>query len=355
MAKNHYLAGVGKALIMSGNELIGVAQTLTNSTLNFSITGDDIRGGRGNALLGKYFHDSSLTCTLTDALFNLQYIALSLGVPVNQGGITIKEEELTVGANGTVTTSETPVAFDGSMIGWYKKPSDDDWTIGNISGTSMTISGASKDDVYCVKYFYLNENATSITIKSQYVPSIVHIVIMTDLYSGKAGSQASGTKYGRLLVDIPQFLLDGNQDLTMDATSSATVSLTGSALAVLNGNSCEEDPYYGTMTEEIFDAKWQDNVVAIVAENSDMDIATSGTETIVLRAVYGKGMASQRKDNSNFTFTKMTTPAATATGATVSATGVVSAGTVAGVAMIEVTLKGYSNVEPTYVKVTVGG
>lgn len=353
MAKNHYLAGVGKALIMSGNELIGVAQTLTNSTLNFSITGDDIRGGRGNALIGKYFHDSNLTCTLTDALFNLQYIALSLGVPVNQGGITVKEEELTVGANGTVTTSETPVAFDGSMIGWYKKPTDDDWTIGTISGTSMTISGATQNDVYCVKYFWQNENATSITIKSQYVPSTVHIVIITDLYSGKAGSQTSGTKYGRLLVDIPQFLLDGNQDLTMDATSSATVSLTGSALAVLDGNSCEEDPYYGTMTEEIFDAKWQDNVVAIVAENSDMDLATSGSETIVLRAVYGKGMASQRKDNSNFTFTKMTTPTPTATGVSVSSSGVVSAGTVAGVAMIEVTLKGYSNVEPTYVKVTV--
>lgn len=353
MAKNPYLAGVGKALIMSGNELIGVAQTLTNSTLNFSITGDDIRGGRGNALIGKYFHDSNLTCTLTDALFNLQYIALSLGVPVNQGGITIKEEELTVGANGTVTTSETPVAFDGSMIGWYKKPSDDDWNIGNISGTSMTISGASKDDVYCVKYFYLNENATSITIKSQYVPSIVHIVIMTDLYPNKAGSQASGTKYGRLLVDIPQFLLDGNQDLTMDATSSATVSLTGSALAVLSGNSCEEDPYYGTMTEEIFDAKWQDNVVAIVAENSDMDLATSSSETIILRAVYGKGMPSQRKDNSNFTFIKMTTPASTATGVSVSSSGVVSAGTITGVAMIEVTLKGYANVEPAYVKVTV--
>ena len=115
MAKNHYLAGVGKALIMSGNELIGVAQTLTNSTLNFSITGDDIRGGRGNALIGKYFHDSNLTCTLTDALFNLQYIALSLGVPVDQGGITIKEElktELDSNKISKMTSSKTIILPD---------------------------------------------------------------------------------------------------------------------------------------------------------------------------------------------------------------------------------------------------
>lgn len=353
MAQNHYLAGVGTALLFKGNDLIGVAKTLTESTFNFAITAKDIRGGKGNGLLGRYFHDSTLTATLTDAMFDLNYIALSLGVNVESGGLSVKEEELKVGADSTVTTTETPVAFDGTMIGWYKKPTDNDWTIGTITGNKMTITGGTQEAVYCVKYFYQNVNAKSITIKSQYVPATLHVVVLTDLYSGKVGTQSDATRYGRLIVDIPQFQLDGSQDLSLTATSAATVSLSGQALAVLDGATCEDDPYYGTMTEEIYGAKWQDDVIALAIENADIDLNQNNTEALIVRVVYGKGMASQRKDNSNFTFTKVNDPTATATGVTVSTEGVVSAGTVDGAAVIEVTLKNAPNIPPAYATVTV--
>ena len=65
---NRFLAGVGRALLIKGNDLIGVAKTLTNSTFDFSITGEDVRGGMGNALWGKYFHDSALNVTLEDVI-----------------------------------------------------------------------------------------------------------------------------------------------------------------------------------------------------------------------------------------------------------------------------------------------
>ena len=353
MAQNHYLAGVGTALLFKGNDLIGVAKTLTESTFNFAITAEDIRGGKGNGLLGRYFHDSTLTATLTDAMFDINYIALSLGVNVESGGLSVKEEELKVGDDNTVTTTETPVAFDGTMIGWYKKPTDNDWTIGTIVGNKMTITGGTKDAVYCVKYFYQNANAKSITIKSQYVPATLHVVVLTDLYSGKVGTQSDATRYGRLIVDIPQFQLDGSQDLSLTATSAATVSLSGQALAVLDGATCEDDPYYGTMTEEIYGAKWQDDVIALAIENANMDLNQNNTEALIVRAVYGKGMASQRKDNGNFNFTKVESPAATATGVTVSTDGVVSAGTVDGVAVVEVTLKNAPNVPAAFATVTV--
>ena len=352
MAQNHYLAGVGTALLFKGNDLIGVAKTLTESTFNFAITAEDIRAGKGNGLLGRYFHDSTLTATLTDAMFDINYIALSLGVNVESGGLSVKEEELTA-TTGAVTVTETPVAFDGTMIGWYKKPTDEDWQIGTITDKTMTISGATAGQVYCVKYFYQNANAKSITIKSQYVPATLHVVVLTDLYSGKVGTQSDATRYGRLIVDIPQFQLDGSQDLSLTATSAATVSLSGQALAVLDGATCEDDPYYGTMTEEIYGAKWQDDVIALAIENANMDLNQNDTEALIVRAVYGKGMASQRKDNSNFTFTKVVSPAATATGVTVSTEGVVSAGTVDGTAVIEVTLTGAPNVPSAFATVTV--
>ena len=47
MAKNHFLAGAGRALVVRGNDLIGVAGTLAESTFDFSITAEDVRGGQG--------------------------------------------------------------------------------------------------------------------------------------------------------------------------------------------------------------------------------------------------------------------------------------------------------------------
>ncbi len=355
MAKQHFLAGVGRALLFKGNDLIGVAKTLTESTFDFSITAEDVRGGQGNGLLGRYFHDSNMQVTLVDAMFDLQYMALSLGVNLESGGLSVKEEELAVGTDGTVTASETPVAFNGSMIGWYKKPSDTEWSIGTFTGSKMAISGASQSDPYCVKYFYINENAKSIKIKSQYVPSELHVVIMNDLYSGDVGSQSDATRYGRLITDIPRLQMDGNQTLNLTATSAATINLTGSALAVLSGDSCEDDPFYGTMTEEIYGAKWQDDVVALAVENSDIELAKSASETLIVRAVFGSGMASQRKDNSNFTFSVVSSPASTATGTNVDTKGVVKAGTQAGVAVIQVVLTGAPDVDPAFVTVTVTG
>ena len=305
-------------------------------------------------MLGRYFHDSNMQVTLVDAMFDLQYMALSLGVNLESGGLSVKEEELAVGVDGTVTVSETPVAFSGSMIGWYKKPSDTEWSIGTFTGSKMAVSGGSQNDISCVKYFYINENARSITIKSQYVPAELHVVIMNDLYAGDVGSQSDATRYGRLITDIPRLQMDGNQTLSLASSSAATINLTGSALAVLSGDTCEEDPYYGTMTEEIYGAKWQDDVVAIAVENAEMELSTNASETLIVRAVYGKGMASQRKDNSNFTFTKVTSPAATATALSVGANdGVVSAGAQAGVAVIEVSLTDAPNVSPAFVNVTV--
>lgn len=355
MAKQHFLAGVGRALLFKGNDLIGVAKTLTESTFDFSITAEDVRGGQGNGLLGRYFHDSNMQVTLVDAMFDLQYMALSLGVNLESGGLSVKEEELTVGVDGTVTASETPVAFTGSMIGWYKKPSDTEWSIGTFTGSKMAVSGGSQNDTYCVKYFYINENARSITIKSQYVPAELHVVIMNDLYAGDVGSQSEATRYGRLITDIPRLQMDGNQTLSLASSFAATINLTGSALAVLSGDTCEEDPYYGTMTEEIYGAKWQDDVVALAVENSDIELAKSASETLIVRAVFGAGMASQRKDNSNFTFSVVNTPASTATGTNVDTKGVVKAGSQAGTAVIQVVLTDEPNVAPAFVTVTVTG
>ena len=329
-------------------------KTLSDTTFDASITGEEVRGGPGNLLYGKYFHDSNLNIQITDAMFNLQYVAASLGVDVNQGGVSLYESPKageTVSTGGKITLTETAVAFDGTILAWYKKPADDDWTVATVSQNAITIPSAKTGDHYCVKYFYQNMNAKSITIKAQYVPKTLHLVLINDLYSGDVANVAASTsKYGRLITDIPQYQLDGSQNLSWSATSTATVSLNGSALAIDDGTSCEEDPIYGTMTQEIFGAKWQDDVKAVAIGNADIDLAKSASETLQVYAVFGGGVASRMMDNSNFNFTVESG----GTSASVNASGVVTATTTAGTAVISVTLKdatgeatdkvGYANV-----------
>ena len=337
MAQNHFLAGVGRALIFSGDNLIGVAKTLTESTFNLSISSEDIRGGAANALWGKYFHDSNLQIQLTDAMFKLEYVAANLGVDIEQGGLTIYES----GANGDVivtdgqlTLTHTPTQFDGSAIGWYKKPTDLEWSVGTISGNIMTIPGATANEAYCVKYFYQNPNARSIPINVQYVPKVWHIVILNDLFAGDVSDIGSATRYGRIITDIPRYQLDGNMTLNLTATSASTVPINGNALAVESGNSCEEEPYYGSMTEEIFGTSWQDSVIALAVENSDLELVNGASDTLIVRAVFGGAVASARESNDNFTFARES-----GTSAAVNSAGLVTAdATATGDTVISVTL-----------------
>lgn len=332
---NQFLAGVGRALLFDGDNLIGVAKTLTESTFDFSISSEDVRGGQGNALWGKYFHDSNLAVNLTDAMFNLEYIAANLGVNIEQGGMSMYESPKNgevVAEGGVITLSHTPVAFDGVMIGWYKKPSDANWNVATITGNTMTIPTAEVGATYCIKYMYQNPNARQITIKTQYVPKVLHLVILSDLYSGETTDVGSATKYGRIITDIPSFQLDGNQNLNLTATSAATISLAGNALGVEAGDTCEEDPYYGTMTEEIFGAVWQDSVIALAVENAEIELSSGETQTLVVRAVYGGTVASNRQPNSNFDF------AVESGNSQVTADGVVTGGA-SGDTVIAVSLK----------------
>lgn len=274
-------------------------------------------------------------------MFKLEYLAANLGVDISMGGLSVYESNASgevVRADGSILLTETPTLINGSLLAWYKKPADANWSVttATLSGNDYVIkpAGAVANDSFCIKYFYQNENARSIIINTQYVPKTIHLVIMNDLFAGDTADVGSATRYGRIITDIPSFQLDGSQDLNLTATSAATISLTGNALGVSSEISCEEATYYGTMTEEIFGSSWVDNVIALAIENSDMELTQGSTESIITRVVFGGSVASQRKDNSNFTFA-----VESGTSATVDEEGVVTASSSAtGDTVISVTL-----------------
>ena len=349
-----FLAGVARAILLRGNTIIGVANTLITSGFDFTIASEEIRGGQGNGLFGKYFHDSALNVTIEDAMFNLEYVAASLGTTLRQGGLSFKEEESTVATAKQIPLSTTPLALEGSLVAWYSKPGQDNWITGTVKTANskyyIDVEAATVGEKYCVKYFWQNENAESIVIPVQYVPAELHVILINDEFSGEAIDSIDTTAIGRLITDIPRLQLAGEQNLALSATGAATSSLSGSALAVASdATSCETDAYYGTMTEEIFGATWQDNVVALAIEDNDIQLATSQTATLSVYAVYGGNKASQKKDNSNFTFAVV---GGSSSIITVDSTGLVTAkGT--GSAYVQVTLTGKDNVAPAYAQVTV--
>lgn len=346
---NHFLAGVGRALLIRGDNLIGVANTLTDSTFDFSVTSEDVRAGAANMLWGRYFHDSTLNVTLTDAMFRLEYMAAVLGTNVQSGGLSVKEEQVAA-SSGILTASESPVATNGVTIGWYKLPTDENWTVGTFNGKNISVTGVADNTVYCLKYFYENEDARSIVINANYVPSELHLVIINDLFNGDIATEPSETsKVGKLITDIPRFQLDGSQNLSLTSTGVASTSLSGSALAVTNTDSCEGEAYYGTMTEEIFGSVWQERVTALAIPDAERTVAPNGTTAITVVAIIDG--VPYYKSASNFTF-------ALTQGArhgTISSDGIYTAtGSSDGEwNLIEVSLTGYDNVAPAYAYISI--
>ena len=95
---SYLVAGVGSIQLFdpSSNALILTSKTLTDEGINFGSTAEEARGGMGNALLGKYYHDTSFGLTLTDQLFDLQYLALNCGGAIQATSDVLTNEQVTV-------------------------------------------------------------------------------------------------------------------------------------------------------------------------------------------------------------------------------------------------------------------
>ena len=180
----YFIAGVGNASLFDGDKLVATANTLIDSGITIRTTLEDIRRGQGNKLLGRYSHDSQFSLKLTDAMFNLEYIAMNTGSEVELGGGCIINEQLKSSASGEITLTHTAVPFFGSAVKAYAK----------LAGTSVSyqaydvaegkIVGLENSKEYCVRYMYNNDYATRIVINSDFIPKTLSVILEANLYSG---------------------------------------------------------------------------------------------------------------------------------------------------------------------------
>lgn len=269
--------------MFDGDNLFGSATTLTESSLNIGISAEDVRGGEGAGLLGRYFHTSTFELTLTDALFNLDYIAKSVGAEVQAGADVMANEELTAGDDKTITLSKAAKPLGcGDTYAWFKAPADEKWTAALVNANKITVPAAGK---YCVKYFYTNAAASKIRIASDYVPATLRLVLKENLYAA-GETNNSQTKVGYVLINIPRFQLDGSQELSMSMTGASTTSLKGMAL-ISDGcdSGCEGAGYYADMVQVLDAASWTDGIIALAVDGGKI---VTGDEAKVYAIYNGK-------------------------------------------------------------------
>ena len=304
----YVLAGVGNVQFIdkSSGEIVITSKTLTSSGMNFTISSEDVRGGLANQLLAKYFHDSALTLSLEDALFNLEYLAVNVGSTITVGTDIMTVEQITTTVANQITVTDTPQKFATiGTIGWYSLPSSDDWTKIEFEGKNATVQNLPANTTVCVKYMKTDASAEEFIVSSAFIPSQCYALLTLPLFKSgtDAQSYSSSSKVGEVQVEIPTFLFDGAQQLSLTSSGVATTSLSGSALATFTGNEgCDADGYYAKLKQIIFNKDEFADVKAIVIADSSLDLTVGETQKLEVYALYGGNVAPKLLDNSKLTF-----------------------------------------------------
>lgn len=308
----YILAGVGtiEAFTQSSTspQKIFTSQTLQESGLTTNVTAEDIRGGLSNPLLGRYFHDSIFEANITDALFDMTYIALNVGGDITVGGATLKTEPVEVAVANQITIQGTPVAFgNAGTVGWYTIEGQENWQPITFVGQTATVSDLSAGTKICVRYNAQVDNLKQFIVPSSVIPSEVHLVMTYPLFAAGSDTQALSTssQVGELIVDIPRFQFAGNVELSLSSSGAATSNLSGSALASYTTKNCNDMGTYATIKMNIFGGNWYDDLVSMAVEDAEFELASGETKTLKITGIFSSGgtVMTGVIDNAELTFT----------------------------------------------------
>lgn len=326
-----YLASVGNAQLLGkkDDQLVHIAdiRTLTESTLSFSNTMEEIRAGEGAKLYGRFGHSAGLQVTLTDAMFDLNYVALQVGAEIEGNATAFFPDDLATVSSNTVTITKTPAALGNAcgldhIVVWAREKgckAGDEWyafelTAEEATNKQFSIADSELADKtsLCVRYFIEKPEARQIAISGNFIPAECILLLTTKLFAGDANAPETGKAVGSITVKIPRFQLDGQFDLSMAMSSAATLSLNGTALAVEDG-SCDGNGIYAEIVEVEEGSSITTGLKMIAIDNESV----ANGETIAVYGIYGDGHTS-KLDNTALTLS------ATGSGNSITTAGVIT-------------------------------
>lgn len=341
-----FLAGVMDAYGYAGNQLLFTSKTLVDSSISFALTAEDIRGGKANALIAQYFHDSGMSLSMTDALFDLNYLALKVGQSINADSTSgaLAEEQVEVAVNGQITVSGIPADFmTYGKCGWIAKPGSESWNVFDFTdgatATGVTFADGSTPmagDICCVKY--MNEVVCDeLIIPSEFVPGEITLVLKGNLYrAGVSQDIATSSIIGTLEVEIPRFQVSAEGDLSLTSSGASQTALSGQALRSEAGNSCESSGTYAIVKDIRIGTHWYDNLIQLAIEGpTTISLTTGATKAVKTFGIFSNG-TSRLIEPAKLTYSF---EEGTATGTTMDgATGVITAGTTPGDGSLTITV-----------------
>ncbi len=261
-----FIAGVGNATLFDGERLVASANTLIDSGITIGLSFEDVRAGIGNKLYGRYAHTSTFDLKLTDAMFNLEYLAMNTGSDISLGGDVMVDEELTSTAN-KIKLSQTAVAISGSKVYAYAKKSGTDNVYDKYAVAQDNSIEVPVDGTYCIRYMYTNDLASKMIINANFIPKTLTLILEANLYSGGSCDIETSTLAGKVTIKVPRFMLNGSQELSLTASGVANTAIEGTALAS-GCAGCSGDGVYAEIIQVMANRTVENGFTGIVVEDA---------------------------------------------------------------------------------------
>nr|DAF84958.1 MAG TPA: structural protein [Siphoviridae sp. ctEw721] len=248
--------------------------TTTDGSINISVTAEEIRGGSGNRLLGKIFHDTNFGVQITNAMWSMQYLAAQIGEEVKAGSTNVLRNVKAKVQGGALTDVNLEAGFEtiaplfnredamcedqlSNKIVWVKDCNGDVFTAkvtdNAMDGTAhaYTYDFVDKtklpaDGDVCVTYPASATAAEQVVVNAAFAPKEFSLRLTGKLFAGDSCKKSNSKYAGELIIEIPRFQLDGTVDYTFNPTSAVSVALNGAALAY--GCTCGGEAEYATIS-----------------------------------------------------------------------------------------------------------
>lgn len=273
-------------------EHVFTSKTLTESTISISVTKDDIRAGRGAAIVASFFHDPNVEVRLTDVAWKPEYVEAQLGAQFKASNPQSYKTEKVFGDYPVLKAVPAKISLGCSSgdqyFVWYAPLGSNDWKVVKQSDITVKkerseIAGLQKGLVYCVRYLAEDSQARVAEIMSMMVPQELMLLITVPLFRGNSCSGRAGSAIGHVTFEIPRFRLNGPQKFSFAASSNATMPLSGVGLASFG--ECGSEDKGGSLVriiEVVKDRTIFDGVQSLVIDSDCLNVG----DTPAVYAVY---------------------------------------------------------------------
>lgn len=323
-------------------DLLFTSRTLIDSSIETTISNEDIRSGIGNQLQFVYYHTAEFKVNLTESQWSLEFLSSAIGSVIQSNGIRQISETCTVTGGAGTVVGGTPINAYGvagtPILGAATDVDNIKYDVVLLADGTFTVTNTGANGSYCIMYNIQDTNTRYIDIPANMVPDVIRLVMKAQLGSSDSGvADTNSSVIGEVEIEVPTLQLDPSAStISMSSSGVSQTPLSGRALAYTSGvtGGCTTSAIYAKIKETIYGLAQYSNLLNFVCTESDVEVPKTETYTVRTLVIPTSGIPFAPTTGLTFGIA-----AGTATGTTInSTTGVVTAGSQVGVAVVTATL-----------------